>query len=392
MAHEKFEESQAISGRSVINHAPTHESSAHTSRGKSRSASLGRFYITWIRSLRLSLFEKVILANSLMLVGEALAGLWVTSHNIESRHYLIDTTFIVLAALFSLLVNMLLLRASFRPLFNLLHTMRAVSSGETDKRVPVTASDSEIGELAQAFNSMLDRLEAARREQAMLILQAQDEERRRLALELHDESSQNLTAVLVHTEVLSQSLQAIPSRMITTDVRVQLDEGLKYLASLTQHTLDNIRTLAQQLRPSVLDDLGLHAAFRWLAEDAHQRLQLAVELRIDGVEDTSRTRHAGAPAHPALYETALFRIAQEGLTNVARHAHAQRVFISLTQDQEHICLQVSDDGCGYDPAQSQQGLGIFGMRERAALLGGTVTIESRSGEGTLVRAVLPLPT
>jgi two-component system, NarL family, sensor histidine kinase UhpB len=393
MAHEKFKASQAISGTGVINHAKTDESNEHTGEGKPRSANFRRFNTTWIRRSRLSLFEKVILANSLVLIGEALAGLWVTSHNIESRHYLIDTAFIVLATLFSLLVNMLLLRASFRPLFSLLHTMRAVSSGETHKRALVTASDSEIGELAQAFNSMLDRLEIARREQAMLILQAQDEERRRLALELHDESSQNLTAVLVHTEILSQSLQAIPSTMITTDVRVQLDEGLKYLASLTQHTLDNIRTLAQQLRPSVLDDLGLYAAFRWLAEDARQRLQLAVELHIDGVADTSQTPLVGGqktPARTAPYETALFRITQECLTNIARHAHAQQVFISLTQDQEHICLQVRDDGCGYDPAQRQQGLGIFGMRERAALLGGTVTIESRSGQGTLVRAVLPL--
>ncbi len=386
MTQEQFEGNQAVSSTSEAYLRPAN-------LRRFWIAACERFYIACIRRLRLSLFEKVILANSLMLVAEALAGLWVTSHNVESHHYLIDTAFIVLATLFSLLVNMLLLRASFRPLFNLLHTMRAVSSGETHKRALVTTSDSEIGELAQAFNSMLDRLEAARREQAMLILQAQDEERRRLALELHDESSQNLTAVLVHTEILSQSLQAIPSKRVTTDVRTQLDEGLKYLASLTQHTLDNIRTLAQQLRPSVLDDLGLHAAFRWLAEDARQRLQLAVELHIDGVEDTSQTRLVGGQrtlARPALYETALFRIAQEGLTNVARHAHAQRVFISLTQDQEHICLQVRDDGCGYDPAQRQQGLGIFGMRERAALLGGTVTIESRSGQGTLVRAILPL--
>jgi two-component system sensor histidine kinase UhpB len=388
MAHEQFEGNRAVPnrGEDVLDKSALYSPPS--------AGPLKRLYITRLHRLRLSLFEKVILANSLVLVGEALAGLWVTSHNIESHHYLIDTTFIVLATLFSLLVNILLLRASFRPLFSLLHTIRAVGAGETEERALVTSSDPEIGELARAFNSMLDRLEAARREQTMLILQAQEEERHRLALELHDESSQNLTALLVHTEILSQSLQAMPGTTISADAHAQLDEGLKYLASLTQRTLDNVHTLAQQLRPSVLDDLGLLAAFRWLAEDARQRLQLGVELDMSGVEDTSRARSTSEQvtfSHPAPHETALFRIAQESLTNVTRHAHAHRVCISLKQDREHISLQVRDDGFGFDPALHQQGLGIFGMRERAALLDGTLTIQSRPGEGTLVQAVLPLP-
>ncbi len=164
----------------------------------------------WQQTWRLSLFEKVILANSLILIGEALAGLWVTSHNIESHHYFIDTSFIVLATLIGLVVNIFLLRASFRPLFTLLATMRAVSKGKTNERVTGIAPGSEIGELAQTFNTMLDSLESARREQSLLIVQAQEEERRHLALELHDESSQNLTALLVHIEVLKQMLQTPP--------------------------------------------------------------------------------------------------------------------------------------------------------------------------------------
>src|SRR5713226_4553857 len=356
---------------------------------------VARFRLKQSRRLQLSLFEKVILANSLMLIGEALVGLWVTSHGLEAHHYLIDTSFIVLATLLSLLVNVVLLRASFRPLFSLLRTIRAVSTGDTHLRASDMPADSEIGELARAFNSMLDRLEAARRERAILILQAQEEERRRLALELHDESSQNLTALLVHIEILSQSLQALPETAMSKDVRAQLDQGLTYLNRLTQHTLDDIRTLAQQLRPSVLDDLGLLAAFRWLAEDGRQRLQLAVELHINGLEDISRAHLADdqtRPNYPALYETALFRIAQESLTNVARHSHAHHVTISLIQGQEHICLQVSDDGHGFDSSRQHPGLGIFGMHERAALLGGTVTIHSQPGQGTTVRAELPLST
>lgn len=332
----------------------------------------------------LSLFEKVILANSLMLIGITLAGLWVTSHNLEAHHYLIDTSFIVAATLLGLLINVLLLRASFRPLFSLLRTIRAVSAGNTAIRAIDTPSDSEIGELARAFNNMLDRLESARREQAMLILQAQEEERHRLARELHDESSQNLTALLVHTEILNQSLQNLPETANLRDVREQLQMGLQHLSRLTQDTLENIRTLALQLR-GVLDALGLYAALRWLAEDCRQRLHLSVELHLDCLEDTLRQHH-----QPALCETTLFRIAQESLTNVARHAHAQRVSISLWQDQQEIILQVRDDGCGYNPSQQHPGLGILGMRERASLLGGSLTITSEPGRGTTVEARLPL--
>ena len=347
---------------------------------------VARFCSAWLQRWRLSLFEKVILANSLMLIGEALAGLWVTSHNLEAHHYLIDTSFIVAATLLTLAINVILLRASFRPLFNLLSTIRAISAGKTQARAKVTASDSEIAELAQAFNSMLDQLETTRREQAMLILQAQEEERRRLSLELHDESSQTLTALLIHAEILNQSLQALPATAIAEDARDQLRAGLNNLSRLTQDTLDNIRTLAQQLRPGVLDDLGLHAAFRWLAEDSRQRLQLPVELYLDNVEDLLKECDCSG-----LYETTLFRIAQESLTNVARHAHAQHASISLTREQQHICLQIRDDGCGFDASHQHTGLGIPGMRERAALLRGIITIESSLDQGTTVEVVLPLP-
>lgn len=337
---------------------------------------------------RLSLFEKVILANSLILVGEALAGLWVTSHNIETHHYFIDTSFIVGATLVGLVVNIVLLRASFRPLFMLLTTMRAVSKGKTSERVRGIAESSEIGELAQTFNGMLDSLETAQREQSLLIVQAQEEERRRLALELHDESSQNLTALLVHIEVLKQMLQTTGTTDVTISSRTyaQLQQELEYLAGITQQTLDDIRVLAQQLRPAVLDDLGLQAAFRWLAEDAQQRLQLPVELHVEEIEEALCDNE-----QRAIYETTLFRIAQEGLTNVARHAHARHAVISLTQKQGQLCLRIADDGRGFDPMAQTPGLGIFNMRERAALLDGTIAIVTQPKQGTVIEAILPLP-
>ena len=334
---------------------------------------------------RLSLFEKVILVNTLMLVCEALVGLWVTSHSLESRHYLIDTGFIVLAMLSSLLINILLLRASFHPLFSLLRTIRAVGAGNTALRAADIPKDSEIGELALAFNRMLDQLEIFRRQQAMLILKAQEEERRRLARELHDESSQNLTALLVHTEILSQTLSHMAPTITPQAMNEQLQTGLQQLTQLTQKTLENIRTLALQLRPGVLDDLGVEAAFRWLAEDCRKRLHMAVDLHVEGLEEMLQDQQ-----HSTLYATTLFRIAQECLTNAARHGQAQHVVISCARDRDMFRLCVSDDGGGFDGATTPGGLGIMGMRERAALLGGELAITSRPGKGTSVETSLPL--
>lgn len=343
---------------------------------------VARFCMDWFQRWHLSLFEKVILVNSIMMVGEALAGLWVTSHNLEIHRYVIDTGFLVFATLLTLLINMLLLRASFRPLFSLLSTIRAVSTGTTKARAVIT--DSEIGELAQAFNSMLDRLETARSTQTMLILQAQEEERRRIALELHDETGQNLTALLIHAAVLKQKLQILPTPTISEDARKHIADGLDQLEQLTQLTLENIRILAQQLRPSVLDDLGLMAALRWLVEDSHQRLHLAVNLEVDERESTYHKL-------PPVYETTLFRIAQESLTNIARHAQAQQISVSLTYDQHYISLEIQDDGCGFNPLQYQTGSGMIGMRERATLLKGTLTIHSQPNQGTRVQVQLPFP-
>ncbi|HEY3993771.1 MAG TPA: ATP-binding protein [Ktedonobacteraceae bacterium] len=343
---------------------------------------LKRLSGSWAPFWRLTLFEKVILVNALMLIIEALAGLWVTSHSLESHHYLIDTTFIVGAMILSLGMTILLLRASFRPLFSLLQTIREISAGKTQARAADQSADTEIGELAQAFNRMLDRLESTRREQAMLILQAQEEERRRVALELHDESSQNLTALLVHTEILQQSLQVLPATSLTPEAREQLRTGLQQLTHLTQGTLESIRTLALQLRPAVLDDLGLLAALRWLAEDCRERLHISVDLHLEPL---------CVNTYPPLYEITLFRVAQESLTNVARHAQASAVSIELTQDAAQVSLRIHDNGQGYEIAQRRAGLGIGGMQERLSLLNGSLSLHSEPGQGTTVLARLPSP-
>ncbi len=329
---------------------------------------------------RLSLFEKVILANCITLICEAVAGLWVTSHTLESHHYLIDTSFLVLTTIVTLVINILILRASFRPLFRLLTAMQAISRGQTLTRV-VPSNDPDTGMLAASFNVMLDQLEKMRKEQALLIFQAQEEERRHIARELHDETSQTLTALLIHIEVIGQRLAVLPTTVIAAEERSRLTGELATLTHIAQHALDALRVLAQQLRPSVLDDLGLASALHWLAEDSQRRLHLSVAVQIE----------PEATSLPSLYETTLFRIAQESLTNIARHASANQATIALTVEQDTLLLTITDDGCGFDTTRPYAGLGLRGMRERANLLNGTLTFLSVAGQGTTVRVQLPLP-
>jgi two-component system sensor histidine kinase UhpB len=192
-----------------------------------------------------------------------------------------------------------------------------------------------------------------------------------------------MTALLIHTEVLKQTMQTFPSSTTNSETQQQLTEELEQLIRLTQTTTESIRVIAQQLRPSVLDDLGLLAALRWLVEDSRQRLRLNVTLTIRGFKDVSTL--------PAQYETTLFRITQESLTNVVRHTHAKHATILLIQEGQHIELSIQDDGCGYEPEKAHLGLGILGMRERTRLLGGTLIIRSRPGYGTTVQAIIPYP-
>jgi PAS domain S-box-containing protein len=205
---------------------------------------------------------------------------------------------------------------------------------------------------------------------------AQEEEQRRLARELHDETGQSLTSLLVGLRSLAEA----PS---LATVREQVSE----LRRVTARTLDEVRRLARGLRPGVLDELGLVPAIEQLAVDHSQLHSIAVEVSAVGF---------GAERLPPAVEAALYRVIQEALTNAAKHSGARTVNVVLQRRRELVQAIVSDDGCGFDveatlrtPA-ARAHLGLHGMRERAALLGGTVTIESTPGEGTTIYVRVPI--
>jgi len=268
-----------------------------------------------------------------------------------------------------LAVNVVLMRRTFAPLARLAATMRSVDPLRPGQRVPVDAPQSEVTVLADAFNDMLGRLEAERRESGRRALTAQEQERRRLAAELHDELGQTLTALALQLDRLAGRVPEADR----DDVRASRDTALELV--------DSTRALARRLRPEGLDALGLPAALTGLTERLSARTGLPVERTI--------TRDL-PPLDPDA-ELVVFRVAQESLTNVVRHARAGRARLVLARDGDGaVVLTVSDDGVGIDGhASGRDGRGILLMRERAMLVGGQLSIEDADGHGTRVRLWVP---
>lgn len=227
--------------------------------------------------------------------------------------------------------------------------------------------------ISAQYQRLLQRLEANEREFRRLgraVWRVQEDERRRLARELHDGLGQNLTA-LKHR--LAQLVPALEG-----EARDQLEAAI----SLCAETLEDTRHLSRLLRPTILDDLGLVAALRWLARS---------QAESTGVEVTAEIVEPLPPLDSDL-QTLLFRVAQEALTNVAKHAGARSALLRLVARDGTLRLQVADDGRGCDPALALRGggSGLGGMRERLRLYGGQLEVHSVPGEGMRLRVVVPL--
>ena len=262
-----------------------------------------------------------------------------------------------------LTVNYLLLRNAVAPLGRLAELMRSIDPLAPGRRSQLRTAPAEVGALAGAFDDMLDRLEAERRDSARRALGAQEDERRRIARELHDEVGQSLTAAVLRIA------------RVEPEVRPSAARELEDIRNAVRATLDEVRALAANLRPEALDELGLPAALRQLAIEA-ERAGLVVERSVDPDIRLSPER-----------EVVVYRIAQEALANVMRHARAERVELRLERVDDGARLHIADDGIGMD--EVRQGGGIRGMRERALLAEGTLAVQSRRGTGTVVTLGLP---
>jgi two-component system, NarL family, sensor histidine kinase UhpB len=262
-----------------------------------------------------------------------------------------------------LAVYAFLLRAALKPLDGLTALMQRVDLLRPGERAQLTGNG-DVARLVGAFNEMLDRLEAERGASAAAALAAQEGERQRIARELHDEVGQSLTAVLLE---LKRSIDRAPEG---------LRDGLGEVQEMVRASLDEVRQVARRLRPGVLEDLGLVSAIGALATEFAGTTGVSVARRLD------QRLPLGQEA-----ELVVYRIAQEALTNIARHAHAAHVDLRLTAEEDRVVLVVSDDGRG--PGGAEEGAGIRGMRERALLVGGNLRVQTRPTGGTVVRLEVP---
>jgi two-component system, NarL family, sensor histidine kinase UhpB len=303
----------------------------------------------------LSFLTRVFLVNAVVLTVATLLLLFspieISAPVTEGQALILVAAFVV-----SLAVSLLLLRRVVAPLRRLADVMRAVEPREPGRRVAIPGADAEVEGLATAFNEMLDRLERERRESGRRAAVAQEEERLRIARELHDQVGQVLTGVMLAVDD-PQAREAV------------------------RRSLEDVRRIARELRPEALDHLGLQSAVRSLCIEAAAggTLRIRPQLELAGVELSSEV------------ELVIYRVAQEALTNVVRHSGASEVVVALREVDGAVRLIVRDNGRGLPEGGLGDGSGIAGMRERALHVGGRLTIVSSPSAGTELRLDVPLP-
>ena len=312
----------------------------------------------------MSLFWRVFAANAAILTAGALV-LAFAPGPLHKYSALIDLSGLLIGLVVMLAVNGILLRRLFRPLERLAGRMEAADVLRGGQRVPVV-SPGEIGTLERAYNGMLERLETERRDAGAYALKAQEEERQRLARGLHDEVGQSMTAVLLQL------------KRMTADASPEQRAQLAKAQQVVKTSLEDVRRLAQELRPELLDHLGLASALVSLASGFEQRTHVRVRRHLE----------PDLPQLDPRVELVIYRVAQESLTNVARHAQATEVLLSLERGNDSVVLRVLDNGRGLDPGYAEGG-GLRGIRERALIVGGVAAIRPGPGGGVEVRLEAP---
>ena len=320
---------------------------------------------------RRNLLTQVLTVNLLLVVVAAFAAGIAANPDLEITATPETALVLGLAVALTVLFNVYLVSRRFTPLERLVDQMERADLTQPGANLRESSSVSgpeEVVRLQQAFNRMLERLEAERRRASSAALAAQEEERARVARDLHDEVNQSLTGLLLRLEATRKN--APP----------ELAAELAETRALANRAMQELLTLARQLRPTALDDLGLKAAL-----DSHVT-QLG---RQTGIE-TSFAAEGSLATVPQDVQIVAYRVAQEALSNAVRHSGARHLDVRLRRDAEALELEVVDDGRGFSFEEAAQGLGLGGMRERALLVNGTLETESRPANGTRIRLRVPI--
>jgi two-component system, NarL family, sensor histidine kinase UhpB len=311
----------------------------------------------------LPLYWRVFAVNAALLTAIAVV-LIVAPITISTPIVLTEAVGILAGLLATIAVNAWLLRKAFAPLPRLVQRMETVDLLRPGQRLQVFRDD-EIGSVVRTFNRMLDRLESERQASGRRVLAAQEDERIGIARDLHDEVGQVLTGVLLQLNAIAE---AAPEH----------EEELGEAREAVRRALDEVRRISRDLRPEMLEQLGLVSALTELT---------TTFARMTGIK-VERQFATSLPRLPPDVELVVYRIAQESLTNIARHAEAGRVVISLEPGQGSVILRVADDGNGFTGAPTEHG-GLRSMRERALLVDAALAIKAAPEGGVEVRLEVP---
>lgn len=325
------------------------------------------FQLPRVRSARLSrttLLAQVLGVNAVLIAATVLAAAVLVRLEIvlgaDQRNLLL----LIAALLAPVLVNGLMLRRRFEPLERLVRAMEGVDLATPAGRPQLPAPETdEVARLHSAFDRMLDRLHAERTQAAGDVLRAQEAERTRIARDLHDEANQALTGVLLR---LQATAQRAPD---------ELRDELRETQQAATQAIEELLRLARELRPAALDDHGIAAALRSKVDDFARQTGVATSLDL---------RAQDLAALGPDEQIVVYRVVQESLSNVARHAGASQVLVQARREGADVVARVTDDGGGFRRLAANGGIGLVGMRERALLAGGALHVSSAPGSGTTV--------
>ena len=328
----------------------------------------------------MSLLYRLVAVSTIAAAAMAVFALWVTTEHIAAPHsgphWNVAIPLVAGGLIVTLAIVFALTRVVLRPVEELETSIVTFGEGDTSaraRRYPFT--DAQLTRLTLAFNHMADLLvekQAKLTEMSSRVIAAQEDERRRLSRELHDDAGQNLTTILLGLK-----------RLETLGSLEEVREKLPSLRGQLSAALDGMRSLAWRLRPSVLDDLGLAAAVRSSVAEFETVTPTKVRLDVEALEARI----------PGDTEIVLYRVFQEAMTNVVRHSRAKTARVVASRDEHKLRLTVEDDGDGFAPASNslgERGIGLFGMAERLALIGGVLEIHSAPGQGTTIVAEIPI--
>src|SRR3954453_7293385 len=316
-----------------------------------------------------TLLTQVLAVNTMLVALVAFVAALVTRDRLSEAVSTEGLLMLGLAIFSAVLLNSLLLRRRLEPIDRLVETMSRVDLASPGMRAAVPKGAArEVQRLAADFNRMLKRLEDERRDSGRAVLRAQEEERSRIAQDLHDEVNQALTAILLR---LSATISAAPEG---------LGDELRETQQLATQAMEELLTLARQLRPTALDDHGLVPALASQVADFGERTGIRASFH----------RHGDTPELSDEEQLVLYRVTQESLSNVVQHSGASTVRVELNSVGRTV-LRVRDDGCGFavpGNGRPRTSLGVSGMRERALLVGGRLNVFSAPGEGTTIELTM----